>query len=324
MSNMIIDTHAHLWPDNYLDRLEELGSPDISIAKQMNASDSLDDLKHRFNNMKSAGVDRQILSATPQSPQWGSPQESLESAMFINNSYYELIKKYPNHFHAYGAVPLPNVEEAISEGKRAIEELGFLGIGVNTLIQNKIPITDEQFYPFFEAMDKLNTVIYIHPTGCGALTPLVNDYDLEWVVGAPIEDMLVTLQLLKSNIPQKFPNIKFHIAHLGGGISFQMQRIMDNYSDWDAFSENPLNILKSNFWFDTANFLEGALMNSAEVLGSNRLLMGSDFPYFMDDKYTRAVDYIYNSRLNSEEKENILSKNALNLYQKSASFDTEA
>lgn len=65
---------------------------------------------------------------------------------------------------------------------------------------------------------------------------MLNDYQLEWVVGAPVEDMLATLQLLKQDIPQKYPNLKFHIAHLAGGISFQMQRIIDNYTDWGSFS----------------------------------------------------------------------------------------
>lgn len=88
---------------------------------------------------------------------------------------------------------MPHVQEAIQEGKRIIEELGFLGIAVNTVFETGQSIADDAFLPFFEAMDALGVIIYIHPTGCGALSPMVNDYDQEWVVGKSIEDMLATL-----------------------------------------------------------------------------------------------------------------------------------
>lgn len=88
---------------------------------------------------------------------------------------------------------------------------------------------------------------------------MVNDKHLEWVVGAPMEDMLAVLHLLKSDIPYKFKNLTFHIAYLGGGVGFQMQRIQDNYEDWDSFNESPRNTLMDKFYFHSANFLEESL-----------------------------------------------------------------
>lgn len=314
MEQNVIDTHAHYWPDAYLEHLKAAGSPDTDIAKGIGAGDSTTDIEKRLKMMDDAGVQYQLLSATPQAPQWGDADEALDLAKEINNAYADLIQQYPDRFLAYGAVPLPHIDEAIAEGKRAIEELGFLGIGVNTLVQNKWSIADERFFPFFEAMDKLGAVIYIHPTGQGANSDLVNDFGLEWVVGAPIEDMLVTLQLLKAEIPQRFPHLKFHIAHLGGGISFQMQRIQDNYTDWNAFAESPIETLKEKFWFDAANFSTFALENSAQIFGAERLLMGSDFPYFQNDKYTRAATYITDTSLSDAEKAGILRENVKTLH----------
>lgn len=149
--------------------------------------------------MDKTGVKYQVLSVTPQSPQCGSKEEALELARYINDLYATIIKKYPDRFIAYGAVPLPYVDGAIEEGKRVINDLGFKGIAVNTLIQNKISIADEQFKPFFEEMNQLETIIYIHPTGCGAKSDLINDYHLERVIGANVEDIITPLQLLKQN-----------------------------------------------------------------------------------------------------------------------------
>lgn len=314
MTQTAIDTHAHLWSDEYLDLLESLGGKGIAIAKGLNASGEPQDLAKRLDMMDKARVDYQVLSATPQVPQFGKPQEALAAAEMINNFYHTIIDQQPDRFRAYGVVPLPHVEEAIQEGKRIIEELGFLGISVNTVLETGQSIADDAFLPFFEAMDALGAIIYIHPTGCGALSPMVNDYDQEWVVGAPIEDMLATLQLLKREFPQKFPHLRFHIAHLGGGISFQMQRILDNYEDWHSFSHHPLETLQKHFWFDTANFLEASLLHSNEILGNQRLLAGSDFPYFQNQKYTRAFSYIREANLTDNQKTAILETNAKTLY----------
>lgn len=83
--------------------------------------------------------------------------------------------------------------------------------------------------------------------------------------------------------------------------------------DWNAFENNPLETLKKSFYFDAANLLEAALLNSAEILGFDHLLMGSDFPYFKDKKYITAAEYIRNSRLKDEERLAILSDNAKKL-----------
>lgn len=312
-----IDTHAHLWTEEYLSELKRLGAKGTDIAAGIGAGTTEDELNKRFKMMENAGVSFQVLSATPQIPQFGTSEQALSLAKKINDEYKRLILQYPDHFRAYGAVPLPHVNEAIEEGKRIINELGFLGIALNTTLENGISIAHPDFSPFFEEMNKLGTIIYIHPTGCGAFSPMINDYNLEWVVGAPIEDMLATLQLLKEDFTSKYPNLKFHIAHLGGGISFQMQRIMDNYEDWKAFKQSPIENIKKHFWFDTANFLEESLLHSNKIFGNRRLILGSDFPYFQNDKYKRAVTYITNSSLTENEKKNILKDNADELYKES-------
>lgn len=69
----------------------------------------------------------------------------------------------------------------------------------------------------------------------------------------------------------------------------------------------------NNFWFDTAGSHIPALRCTADTFGSDRLIMGSDFPYFQDDKYTRAVTYIQNAGFDEATTENILRRNALKL-----------
>lgn len=313
--NDYIDTHAHLWSEEYLDFLNTLGAKGTDVAKNIRQSDSEEDLIHRFNNMDKAGVKLQILSATPQSPQWGSKEQAKKSADMINSLYEKLVKKYPERFKAYGAVSLPYLDLAVSQAKSILENNSFIGISVPTLVRDEISIADEKFDKFFEVLNQYKANVYIHPTGCGANSPMINDFELEWVVGAPIEAMLSTLQLLKRDIPKRYPNIKFHISHLGGAIPFLMTRIEDNYEDWDSFNDSPTEMLKKHFTFDTANFKKESLLSSIETFGIDKFMLGSDFPYFQDKKYIRAVEYIKNSGIDTEKIEAVLSKNAIKFYE---------
>ncbi len=307
-----IDTHAHLWPTEYLDELERLGDKSTAIARNMRATDSEADLAHRLANMDAAGVRTQLLSPTPQVPQMGDPADAAKVARMINDVYAGLIRKYPGRFLAYGAVPLPHVDEAIREARRSITELGFKGVAINTLTATRISVADPAFLPFYEEMNRLGAIVYIHPTGCAANSSMMKDFRLEWVVGAPIEDSLAALHLLKADIPHKFPNIRFHVAHLGGALAFMMQRIEDNFTDWKAFPRSPWAELRK-FWFDTANFHVPALLCMDQTFSSDRLLLGSDFPYFQDEKYTRAVSYVQKSGLSPDKVRAILSGNAAKL-----------
>lgn len=313
--NDYIDTHAHLWSEEYLDFLNTLGAKGTDVAKNIRQSDSEEDLIHRFNNMDKAGVKLQILSATPQSPQWGSKEQAKKSADMINSLYEKLVKKYPERFKAYGAVSLPYLDLAVSQAKSILKNDSFIGIAVPTLVRDEISIADEKFDKFFEVLNQYKANVYIHPTGCGANSPMINDFELEWVVGAPIEAMLSTLQLLKRDIPKRYPDIKFHISHLGGAIPFLMTRIEDNYEDWDSFNDSPTEMLKKHFTFDTANFKKESLLSSIETFGIDKFMLGSDFPYFQDKKYIRAVEYIKNSGIDSEKIEAVLSKNAIKFYE---------
>lgn len=86
-----------------------------------------------------------------------------------------------------------------------------------------------------------------------AVSPMIVDHHLEWVNGAPVEDAIAVLQLLKAGIPNRYPNLRFHIAHLVGDLPFLAQRIEDKYADRGAFPALPLQMLR-RMWFDAASF----------------------------------------------------------------------
>jgi predicted TIM-barrel fold metal-dependent hydrolase len=310
-----IDTHAHVFPSFYLDFLTQhgLSESEVGIARNLNADSTDEDLSKRLDWMDKAGVKAQIIAVTPQSPYLPESKYSAQAATMINDEYARILSEYPDRFYAYGALPLPHVEASVAEVERIFTETGFVGVSISTIIGDGMYLNDSRLDPVWEALNDKNAIVNIHPTGCGADSTMLANADLHWVNGAPVEDATATLQLLKADVPGRFPNITFHIAHLGGDLPFLTQRIEDNYEDWDAFPSSPRAQLKK-MYFDAANFYEPSLRLAAETFGSTQIMGGSDFPYFQEEKYVRAFDYIRGSQLSSDEIEAILAGNATRLY----------
>lgn len=312
----VVDSHAHIYPARYLDKVEEIGvSPDTTaIARNMRASTEPDEMNARIRMMDTAGVDIQVLSATPQVPLVANATGAAEATRMVNDIYRQVIEDHPGRFLAYGAIPLNHPDKSLEEIRYCLDELGFVGIAINTVLDDpRAAITDDRYRPVFEELNRRGSILYVHPTGAGAHSPPISEHGLEWVNGAPVEDAIASLQLLQADYPARYPDLRFHIAHLGGDLPFLSQRIEDNYEDWGSFPKSPAETLR-HMWFDAANFSGGSLRLSAEVYDPEKILAGSDYPYFQDDKYTRAITYIRDAGLPADLTQRILSGNAKQLY----------
>ncbi|MBE3001931.1 amidohydrolase [Nocardiopsis sp. HNM0947] len=309
-----IDTHAHVYPAWYLDRLEEIGVDPQStrIARGLGADSTGQDLAERFRWMDRARVGLQVLAVTPQVPSGPDPASSLAAAREVNDHYADLVRGRPDRFLAYGTLPLPHIRESLAEIPRIFGELGMAGVSVTTLAGG-LSLASSELDPVWEALDEHGAVVNIHPTGCGARSPMITEHRLEWVNGAPVEDATATLHLLKADVPRRFPRLRFHIAHLGGDLPFLAQRIEDNYEDWNAFPASPNEVLRT-MWFDAANFHTPSLQLAAATLGASQILAGSDHPYFQREKYVRAFHYVRRAPLSEADIDAVLTGNAAALY----------
>jgi len=310
-----VDTHAHVYPAAYLDRLEAIGvDPSTTAVARGIAADSTDhDMTERLRGMDAAGVAVQVLAVTPQSPAGREPGSSLDAARWINDEYARLVAARPDRFLAYAALPLPHVDAALAELERVLREPGFVGVSFPTVLPDGRTPADPLFRPVWAALDARAAVVNLHATGSGVLSPLVAGHGLAWVNGAPVEDAVAVLHLLQADVPRQFPRVRLHVAHLAGDLPFLARRLEDNFEDWDAFPESPLGALR-RMWFDAANFHEPSLALAVETLGADRILAGSDHPYFQGEKYLRAFEYIRSSRLRGAERDAVLAGNAQALY----------
>ena len=309
---MRIDVHAHYWTDRYLDRLAALGKTDTATQRGIGAGDG-DELDARLRLMDRAGIDIQVLSAAPQLPYGPDTERTVAAAHYVNDEYAAVVTAHPDRFRAFAAIPLPDVDAAIAEITRATDELGMVGVTMNTSVLDRA-ITDPDFEPIFAELDTRGAVLYLHPAGNGACSPLVTEHHITWMAGAPFEDTIAALQLITSGHLQRYPGVKIICSHLGGALPMLTRRA-DDHLAWEApGTPEPPSQAVHRLWFDTVSHChEPALRCAIDTFGADRILLGTDFPYEDGDTFVRAVEYVMDVA-DPGEAHAILDANAMALF----------
>jgi len=310
---MRIDVHAHLWSERYLDLLARLGNDRTAVHRGLGAGETDDELRDRFALMDRANIAVQVLSVTPASPHFAREADAVEAARMANDEYAAIVRRFPDRFRAFAALPLPHTEAAIVELRRALDTLGMVGAAVTTSVAGR-SLADAAFHPLYAELNRRKSVLYIHPAGCGAESPLINQHRIVWSVGAPIEDTIAIMHLVLAGIPSRYPDMKIIASHLGGLLPMVVRRV-DDHIDYEApdTPEKP-SLAFRRLWYDTVGHNHvPALRAAAEALGADRLLLGTDFPYQSGELFYAAVDYVRRAGLSADDVRAILDGNAASL-----------
>jgi 6-methylsalicylate decarboxylase len=311
LADVRIDVHAHYWTDAYLDMLVQLGKTDTSAQRGIGAGGGAK-LDARLRLMDRAGVDMQVLSAGPQLPYGVDAETAVAAAQHVNDEYAALVATHPDRFRAFAATPMPHIDAAITEMSRALDELGMVGVTMNTSVLDRA-ITDPDFEPVFAELDRRGAVLYLHPAGNAARSPLVREHRITWMVGAPFEDTIAAMQLITSGYLQRFPSVKIICSHLGGALPMITRRADDRAAREAPGTPEPPSRAVRRMWYDTVSHCHvPALRCAIETFGADRILLGTDFPYQDGDTFIWAVDYVTDAA--AAHAPEILDTNAMELF----------
>jgi len=307
---VIVDVHGHLFPAAYLDRLAALGHPDAETVRRIGASDRDDDLHARLELMDRAGVDVQVVSPSSLVPDIGDARSAANAAQLGNESYTAVVARHPGRLAAFAVLPLPHVDAAIAEAERALGLPGIVGFAVTSSVAGR-SIADPSFEPLFAALDARRAVLFVHPAGVAAGSPLITSAGLSWVIGAPVEDTVAAVHLIARGIPARFPGLRIVIPHLGGDMPLLLRRLDAQFPRFVPGAPEAPSAAVRRMWFDTVCHANGPALRAAiDVLGRDRLVLGTDFPYLRGDAFAAEVDVV---RSAGRDAEAILGRSAANL-----------
>lgn len=303
-----IDIYNHIFPPKYVEALSKMGLMQTPIGGARGSLATLYDLDLRFRIMeKHEGLMQVLTMCTLFGDQIVKAGKSIEAAQIANEALAELVVKYPDKFPAAVAcLPLDNMEAALQETDRAINELRMRGVQITTPI-NDCPIDAKKYWPLYEKMEKYNMPIWIHPVRehsyADYKTEDMSLYRIAGMLGWPYETSVAMVRLAMSGVLEKFPNIKFITHHGGAMIPYFIDRIVQFLDSDEArgsatyrrgLTKAPIEYLRM-FYNDTALYGNTpGLMCAHACFSAKKLLFGTDFPF--DNQFgTRVIRQTINA-----------------------------
>jgi uncharacterized protein len=265
-----------------------LEAADPSVAYHAGA------IEHRLINladerlalMDETGLDVQVLSlTTPALHDLG--RESIDIARRTNDMLAEAVARHPDRFQAFATLPVSMPDEAALELDRCIKTLGFKG----TILCGRVGtrnLDHPDLLPIFQSAAALNAPVLLHPrtpeqavrtayySGLSpAASAAFSTYGLGWHYDAGVQ----FLRLVLSGTFDLLPNLQVILGHWGELVLFYAERL----AAMDRVAELSLPIreyLRRNLYVTASGmFLPHYLERAAAVVGTDRLLFSTDFPY---------------------------------------------
>lgn len=266
----------------------------------------------RMEECAATGVTIQVLSTIPVLfNYWAQAQDALETSRFFNDHIAETVDRHPQTFIGLGTVPMQNVDLAIKEMERCVHELKMPGIEIGTNV-NGLNLSLPQFFPFFEAAEKIGCAIFIHPWEMMGEKEM-EKYWLPWLVGMPAETTRAICSLIFGGVLHKFPKLRIAFAHGGGSFPYTLGRIEHGFHVRPDLVQvdndiNPREYLQK-FWVDSLVHDAPAFEYLLKLMGEDKICLGSDYPFPLGEH--NPGELIESLDMQKETREKLLYKNAL-------------
>lgn len=293
-----IDIFNHIWPKPFFDALIDHIGTMTDITRRSGAVPMMTDLDRRFEVMDMFGPDYvQVLSlASPPLEKLAGPDKALELSRIGSDAMAELCARYPERFPGFiGTAPMNNPGACVAECRRAVEDLGAVGMQIFTNVSGK-PLDLAEFEPFFEYMAGAGKPVWLHPAR-GAnfpdyLTEKQSEYEIWWTFGWPYETSAAMARMVFSRLFDKYQGLKVITHHAGGMVPFFEGRVGPGWDQMGArTTDRDLAAVRKalkrphleyfkDFYADTASFgSRKAIEHAIEFFGEDHVLFASDAPF---------------------------------------------
>ncbi|MDI2132324.1 amidohydrolase family protein [Yinghuangia seranimata] len=325
----VIDVHAHVFPrisradarvlrdqdGPWLrDHGDGTGMMMAGDTEYRPVTQALWDPAVRVAEMDAVGVDVQVVSSTPL--MFGYDADVARAAEWcdlVNQRMLEHCAAAPDRLVPLCQVPLQDTEaacEAVSKAVRAGHKGVHLGnhVGPRDLDHGAV-------VEFLAHCAHEGAAVLVHPWDMAA-DSRTDQYMLAWLVGMTAETHLSILRLALSGAFERLPrDLKLVFAHGGGAFPYLLGRADNAWHRRDIVRKDsalPPSGYLDRFHVDSAVFDERSLRLLVEVMGADRVLLGTDYPFPLGEAEPGAL--IRSSALSATDQALLLGANAVRLF----------
>ena len=291
-----IDIHSHVLPSNWPDFNRIFGVSGFPVIEKVDGRtiitrngkffrevwSNIHEIHVRMAQYAEHGIGVQVISTVPVMFSYDQkPEHALAMAQYLNDHVASLQSAHPKRVIALGTVPMQDADTAVGELHRLKEELGVPGIQIGSNVNQK-NLGEAEFLPIFEAAQDLDMAILVHPWQMMGQEQM-QKYWLPWLVGMPAEVSRAICSMIFSGLLERVSELRVCFAHGGGAFPFTIGRIEHGFNmrpDLVAI-DNPVNprTYFKRIWVDSITHDPQALRYLLEVVGDDRVIFGTDYPF---------------------------------------------
>jgi aminocarboxymuconate-semialdehyde decarboxylase len=252
---------------------------------------TLSDLPGRLAWAARAGVDRQLVAGWMDLAGYHlEPSAGRWLTRLQNETLSAFVKANSDRFVGAAMVPMQDPAAAADELRHAVGQLGLRAVQIGTNINDR-GLDEPELDPFWTAAEEVGVPIIVHPAELGGPDRL-RRYFLHILVGNPSETTLAAGALLLGGVVERFPRLRFLMVHGGGFLPYQLGRMVRGFSaappHFRAKATKPPDAFLSSLFFDTIVHDPRALRYLLEVVGASQVVIGTDYPFPLQDAAPRA------------------------------------
>jgi aminocarboxymuconate-semialdehyde decarboxylase len=252
-----------------------------------------------------------MISATPVLFAYArEAKHALDCARLFNDVALEMCQRGKGRLKSFCQVPLQDIDAACKELTRCMRD-GHLGVQIGNHVGQK-NLDDPGILKFLQHCDAEGAAVFVHPWDMMAGERMPN-YMMPWTVAMPAETQLSLVSMILSGAFDRLPpSLRICFAHGGGSFAFLLGRLENAWKNHEiarGVSQFAPSHYLDRIRVDSAVFEQRTLQFLVEVMGTDRVLLGSDYPFPLGE--ARAGTLIRESRSSPEVKAKLLGGNAV-------------
>lgn len=251
------------------------------------------------------------------------PDYATAIARAYNDWLADFVREAPDRMFGAGLLAPHDVEGAVLEARRCVEELGFKAVMLAPGCVNRRPWHHPAYDPLWAEIERLGVPLSFHGGGQTYLKP---DFSLEvldtlmlWhTFNQPLAIQFVTVCLCGGGVLERFPNLR--VALLEGNCSWApwLLHRLDEHHEWTGWYEATELTMRPSDYFRRNCFVsleadEETAGHYLDWFGDDNVVFSTDYPHG-DSQFPHAVDAFEKLAIPEASKVKIVGENWSRLY----------